>query len=147
MKSTILKKTNKPILQQKIRKPEGVIEKEDNPDFARLTSAQVMSYASKVWGPQQSVSTLITAETVQIIHFVKNRKHVFFSGKSEKGILSGIFYLLAMKNRIPITQRQIARRLSTTDVTVRASYRDWIENFPEFFPVKTHHTRRVSPST
>jgi hypothetical protein len=144
LKKPILNKTHNSTTQQELSSAEKSIDLKKGPNYKRLSHSQIMSHASKIWGPQRSETILITGETAEIINIVKKRKNGFFSGKSEKSILSGIFYLLAIKNRILITQRQIARRLDTTDVTVRASYHDWIDNFPEFFPVKTHHTRRGS---
>jgi hypothetical protein len=32
-----------------------------------------------------------------------------------------------------MSEVELANRLGTTDVTVRASYRDWLETFPELF--------------
>jgi hypothetical protein len=137
LKSPILKEAHEPTPPQESVEVNSPIEKQERRNSERLSPAQVMSYASKVWEHQQSVATFIATETSQVIQVVQRRKYVFFSGKSEKGILSGIFYLLALKNKISITQRQIARKLGTTDVTVRTSYRDWIDSFPEFFPMKT----------
>lgn len=146
LKKTVLNKTHSSTTQQELSNTENSTDTKKNQNFERLSHSQIMSHASKIWGPQRSETILITGETAEIISIVKKRKNVFFSGKSEKSILSGIFYLLALKNRILITQRQIARRLDTTDVTVRASYHDWIDNFPEFFPAKTRHTRHGSSS-
>jgi hypothetical protein len=146
LKKTVLNKTHSSTTQQELSNTENSTDTKKNQNFERLSHSQIMSHASKIWGPQRSETDLIIRETAEIISLVKKRKSGFFSGKSEKGILSGIFYLLAMKNRILIAQRQIARRLDTTDVTVRGSYHDWIDNFPEFFPAKTHHTHHGSSS-
>lgn len=98
----------------------------------RLSSKKVLSSASKVW-QDQSIVKLIAAEASLIIKTVHKKRSVFFSGKSEKGLLSGIFYLLGMKNKAKKTQREIARSLNTNVVTVRDSYRDWLDNFPDLF--------------
>jgi transcription initiation factor TFIIIB Brf1 subunit/transcription initiation factor TFIIB len=86
-----------------------------------------------IWQDKQPTAKLIAAEASQIIQTVNKRRPTFFSGKSEKGLLSGLFYLLSLKNKTMKTQREIARSLNTTDVTLRASYRMWLEEFPDLF--------------
>jgi hypothetical protein len=98
----------------------------------RLSSKKVLVYASKVW-KDKFEAELFAAETSEIIKTVYRKNRVFFSGRSEKGILSGIFYLLGRKNNAPKTQREIAHSLNTNVTTVRFSYREWLCNFPALF--------------
>jgi hypothetical protein len=100
----------------------------------RLSSAQVLSYASAIWRDKQSMAKLIATEASHIIQIVIKRRPTFFGGKSEKGLLCGIFYLLSLKHKTMKTQREIARSLNTTDVTLRTSYRKWLKEFPDLFP-------------
>ncbi len=58
---------------------------------------------------------------------------MFFSGKNPKRIISGLFFLLAYKHDAVLGQLELAKRLDTTDVTVRRSYREWLNAFPELF--------------
>jgi hypothetical protein len=99
----------------------------------RLSSIQVLSYASEIWPDQKATAQLIAHEASEIIQIVEKRQRVFFSGKSEKGILSGLFYLLGIKHKTNKTQREIVRSLGTNDVTLRSSYRNWLSTFPDFF--------------
>ena len=103
----------------------------------RLSSYSVLSYASILWKERPLIAELVSTETLQIIQIVDKRKRMFFCGKSEKRLLSGIFYLLGIRNKAAKTQRQIALGFSTSDVTVRISYRDWVVNFPDLFPFVT----------
>jgi transcription initiation factor TFIIIB Brf1 subunit/transcription initiation factor TFIIB len=111
----------------------------------RLSYKKILAYASKLWHDQATAKAIAT-EASQIIHAVNKRNRVFFSGKSEKGLLSGLFYLLSIKNNAKKTQRELARSLNTNDVTVRAFYRDWLKIYPELSHGKdnplNHNTRR-----
>jgi hypothetical protein len=121
------------ILQQNASSIRDTVNEQQNNGLERLSSAQVLSYASVIWRDKQSMAKLIATETSHIIQIVSKRRPTFFSGKSEKGLLCGIFYLLSLKNKALKTQREIARSLNTTDVTLRASYRKWLKGFPDLF--------------
>jgi transcription initiation factor TFIIIB Brf1 subunit/transcription initiation factor TFIIB len=97
----------------------------------RLSTDLVRSYASKFC--QMPTSELMAREASQIICAVNERRRIFFSGKSEKGLLSGIFYFLCMKYKIARSKKEIACCLKTTEITVRFSYQSWIANFPDLF--------------
>jgi len=97
---------------------------------SRFSYKKILSQASEVW-QDSSIAESMATEASQIIKTIHKRNRFFFSGKSEKGLLSGLFYLLSIKNKVKKTQREIARRLNTNDVTVRASYRDWLHIHPE----------------
>jgi transcription initiation factor TFIIIB Brf1 subunit/transcription initiation factor TFIIB len=131
------------ITQQNVSAVRHTLNEQKKYNTGRLSSKKVLSYASKVWQGQQLIVESIAAETSQIIKSVNKRSPIFFSGKSEKRILSGIFYLLGTK-KAKKTQREIARSLNTNDVTVRASYRDWLENFPDLFSAETNHLNNHS---
>jgi len=133
LESKILKETHGKISQKKARSVKDTLNIEQNNGLERFSRSQVLSYSSMVWEDKQPIAKLIAAETSRIIQTVNKRRPTFFSGKSEKGLLSGIFYLLSLKNKAMKTQREIARSLKTTDVTVRASYRKWLQEFPDLF--------------
>ncbi len=111
---------------------EGTLNEQRKYNVERLSSKTVLLCASKVW-KDKLIAELIAAETTEIIKTVYRKNSVFFSGRSEKGVLSGIFYLLGRKNNVRKTQREIARSLNTNDVTVRVSYREWLSAFPDLF--------------
>jgi transcription initiation factor TFIIIB Brf1 subunit/transcription initiation factor TFIIB len=127
---------------------EGSLTEQKNYGIERLSSKKVLLYASKLW-KDKLIAEFIAAETSKIIETVCKKRIVFFSGKSAKGVLSGIFYLLGRRNKAKKTQREIARSLNTNDVTVRDSYREWLDAFPDLFStgdsiwrnVETHEPR------
>jgi len=121
------------ILQQHASSIRDAANEQQN-GLERLSSAQVLSYASMIWRDKQSMAKLIATEASHIIQIVIKRRPTFFGGKSEKGLLCGIFYLLSLKHKTMKTQREIARSLNTTDVTLRTSYRKWLKEFPDLFP-------------
>jgi hypothetical protein len=100
----------------------------------RFSAACVISLSSKLWPDQPAVAEAMAKEASQIIQISFERKCTFFSGKSAKGVLSGLFYFLGIMHSNFKTQREIARGLNTTDATVRMSYRDWLMCFPDLFP-------------
>jgi transcription initiation factor TFIIIB Brf1 subunit/transcription initiation factor TFIIB len=61
------------------------------------------------------------------------RKGLFFNGKTSRGLVGGLFYLLGYKYDCSKNQNELADRLGTSDVTIRASYRSWLEEFPNLF--------------
>ncbi len=105
----------------------------------RLSFTKVLSFASMVWQDHPLIAELISTETSKIILVVHKRRKTYFSGKSKKRLLSGIFYLLGIRNKAVKTQREIARSVDTSEATVRASYRDWVTNFPDLFPDSYEH--------
>jgi hypothetical protein len=121
------------ILQQNVSSIRDTVNGQQNNGLEQLSSAQILSYASVIWRDKQSMAKLMAAEASHIIQIVSKRRPTFFSGKSEKGLLCGMFCLLSLKNKALKTQGEIARSLDTTDVTIRASYRKWLEEFPDLF--------------
>jgi transcription initiation factor TFIIIB Brf1 subunit/transcription initiation factor TFIIB len=103
----------------------------------RLSPERVLIAALKVWQNQLSVATDVSASASKIIQAAYEKtpsaSSNFFSGRSEKGILSGLFYRLALSTVNVKTQHEIASALGTTETTVRVSSRDWLDCFPELF--------------
>lgn len=93
----------------------------------------MLDAAHKIWR-EESTARIIAEDASRIIHIACNRNSVFFSGKSARGVLSGLFYCLSLSHGDTKTQQEIARSLDTNEVTVRASSRDWLECFPDLFP-------------
>jgi transcription initiation factor TFIIIB Brf1 subunit/transcription initiation factor TFIIB len=130
----ILQEMQGQITPQNISTVPSILGELKNDVGKRLSSYSVLSYASILWKERPLIAELVSTEALQIIQIVEKRRHTFFCGKSEKRLLSGIFYFLGIRNKAAKTQRQIALGLSTSDVTVRISYRDWAANFPDLFP-------------
>jgi transcription initiation factor TFIIIB Brf1 subunit/transcription initiation factor TFIIB len=101
--------------------------------LARIGKEEILLLAQKIWQGQTNLDTKIASEALTIIHEKYEANPTFFSGKSIKGIVGGLFYLLGQRYGNFKTQRQIATSLSTTEVTVRASCRMWTE------PVRKHY--------
>jgi transcription initiation factor TFIIIB Brf1 subunit/transcription initiation factor TFIIB len=72
---------------------------------------------------------------------------MFFQRKSGRGILSGLSYYLSQKYEENKTQRLIARSLKTTEMTVRASYRNWTKQFPDLLNLPMNQSRHVDFAT
>jgi transcription initiation factor TFIIIB Brf1 subunit/transcription initiation factor TFIIB len=109
----------------------------------RLRVGRVHLYCRKLWQDQPLIAEKIASEVLLILTQAYELKPCFFSGKSEKGILSGLFYHLSKRYKSIKTQHVIARSLKTTEMTVRASYRDWVKHFPKLlndFPRKEINT-------
>jgi transcription initiation factor TFIIIB Brf1 subunit/transcription initiation factor TFIIB len=149
LESKILKEMLEELVRQNARPVRHTSKKQKSHNAERLSSKQVLSYSSIIWQDKQVTAKLIAAEASQIIQTVNKRRPTFFSGKSEKGLLSGMFYLLSLKNKAMKTQREIARSLNTTDVTVRASYRKWLKEFSDLFsdvPAKLAEDEKIGLS-
>ena len=100
---------------------------------SRIGKEDVLSLAQKIWQDQTDVNREIASEALIIILEKYETDPTFFSGKSIKGIVGGLFYLLGQRHGKFKTQRQIATSLGTTEVTIRASCREWAE------PLRNHY--------
>ena len=99
----------------------------------RLSYADILECALKTWAGQEQIAKNVANEAVTIICEAYERNPALLGSKSKKWILGGLFYLFGQRYGHPKTQKQIARILNTNEVTVRASCRDWIKNFPELW--------------
>jgi transcription initiation factor TFIIIB Brf1 subunit/transcription initiation factor TFIIB len=98
----------------------------------RISSDEVYIAARTVWFNKQ-ISNRIADNTLEIIAKTSKRKFSFFNGKTSRGLVGGLFYLLGYRYDVVKNQKELADRLGTTDVTIRASYRSWLETFPDLF--------------
>jgi transcription initiation factor TFIIIB Brf1 subunit/transcription initiation factor TFIIB len=98
----------------------------------RISPEEIKIAARTVWH-NQLVANAISEETVDIITKTHKRKFSFFTGKTSRGLVGGLFYLLGYKYDAAKNQKELADRLGTSDVTIRASYRNWLEEFPDLF--------------
>ena len=99
----------------------------------RIGKEEMLSLAQKIWQSQNQVATEIASEALTIIREKYEADPTFFSGKSVKGIAGGLFYLLGQRYGNLRTQRQIAKNLNTTEVTIRASCREWTESVQKHY--------------
>jgi hypothetical protein len=98
----------------------------------RIPLDEVSAAANNVWF-DKSIADAIASEAVQIINQTYTRKFSFFNGKSSKYLVGGLFYILGYRYDVIKKQNELADQLGTTDVTIRASYRKWLETFPDLF--------------
>jgi hypothetical protein len=95
-------------------------------------SSEVTEAAKAVWSNPVNAEK-IAAGALEIITNARKSKFAFFSGKSSRGLIGGLFYLLGFRYDAEKKQKELAEKLGTTDVTIRASYRKWLEEFPDLF--------------
>ena len=95
-------------------------------------SSEVIAAAKTVW-LDQVIAEKIASSALEIIADANKSNFAFFSGKSSRGLIGGLFYLLGFRYDAVRKQKELAEKLGTTDVTIRASYRKWLEEFPDFF--------------
>jgi hypothetical protein len=98
----------------------------------RISYSKISKAATEVFG-YQSTSDKIAHEAFEVLTKTSEKNRSFFMGKSSRAILGGLFYLLGIRHNVVKTQKEVAVNLGTTDVTVRDSYRKWLEAFPDFF--------------
>jgi hypothetical protein len=97
-----------------------------------LRLEEVMAAAHSIWS-NQSTADKIAVDTMSIVRQTQKRKWAFYNGKSSKGLVSGLFYLLGFRYGAEKKQKYLAQRLGTTEMTVRAYYRKWLKEFPDLF--------------
>ena len=95
----------------------------------RIGKEEMLSLAQKIWPGQDKVAAEIASEALVIIREKYETDPTFFSGKSMRRLVGGLFYLLGQRYGNLRTQRQIAVSFDTTEVTMRASCREWAESF------------------
>ena len=100
--------------------------------FQRIPVEEVKAAAHTVWVDSE-IADQIALETIQIINKTYNRKFSFFNGKKSKSLVGGLFYLLSYRYDAIKKQMELADKLGTSDVSIRISYRLWLETFPDLF--------------
>lgn len=119
---------------------------ERNHILNRIGQESILSSAQKIWRNQHSAAEKIASEALNVICEAYQTNPAFFSGKSAKGIVGGLFYLLGHEFCKVKTQKEIARSLNATDMTIRASYRGWLKEFPDLFQDVNENIRRTRES-
>jgi transcription initiation factor TFIIIB Brf1 subunit/transcription initiation factor TFIIB len=95
----------------------------------RIGEEEILQFAQKIWRDQNQAATEIASEALNVIRETYQKNPTFFSGKSAKGIVGGLFYLLGQRHGSIRTQREISLDLNTTEITIRASCREWAKPF------------------
>ena len=104
----------------------------------RVSREETTLAARTIWVNQEkadiaanAIETLVKASAVNL---------GFLNGKSSRTILGGLFYILGHRFKAVKTQKEIADLLGTSDVSIRESYRSWLNEFPFLFTDVTHIT-------
>jgi len=98
----------------------------------RITPNIILESAGKVWVNKQT-SRKLGQKALEIIKECYLRKPTFFCGRSSASILSGLFYILGVEYKALATKYKVASALGVTEVTVRQSYKRWLNYFPDMF--------------
>ena len=103
---------------------------------------RIRTYCGEVWPDNPLMARQIADDVFRILTAAHVNRPFFFSGKTEKGILSGLLYYQGKKTKMIRTQKKIARKLGATEMTVRWSYRNWTTEFPEILkPSQVNKTK------
>jgi len=98
----------------------------------RIQFEDISAASYTIWSNKE-IADKIALEAYEIISNTSRRKFAFFNGKSSKCLVGGLFYLLGYRYNDVKLQRELAKRLTTSDVTIRNSYRQWLGAFPDLF--------------
>jgi hypothetical protein len=98
----------------------------------RIQFEEISAASYTIWSNRE-IANKIAIDAFEIISNTSRRKFAFFTGKKSKFLMGGLFYLLGYRYNDVKLQRELAKQLTTTDMTIRHSYRQWLEAFPDLF--------------
>ena len=98
----------------------------------RISFDNLVGTAQMIWSSETTIHK-VAADSYSILTKVQGRKTTFCSGRRATALVGGLFYLLGFRYNDVKKQNDIARKLGTTDVTIRKSYREWLIDFPDLF--------------
>jgi hypothetical protein len=98
----------------------------------RIQFEDISAASKNIWSNRE-IADKIAIDAFEIIISTSRRKFAFFTGKKSKCLIGGLFYLLGYRYNDVKLQRELAKQLTTTDMTIRHSYRQWLEAFPDLF--------------
>jgi hypothetical protein len=98
----------------------------------RIPIEEVLAAAHLLWA-DKAFADKMAFEAVHIINQTYKRKFAFYNGKKSRCLVGGLFYLLGYRFDRVKSQNELADCLGTTDISVRISYRKWLEMFPDLF--------------
>jgi hypothetical protein len=108
--------------------PEGI-----RMTLPRYTSFEELSAAAHVVWHDESVADKIALDARKTLMQICEQKCLFFNGRSFKYIAGGLFYLLGFRYGVVKKQKEIADHLGTNVITLRNSYRQLLQEFPDLF--------------
>ena len=108
-------------------------------------SSEVVASAKTIW-EDPLIAEKIASVALETIADANKTNFAFFSGKSFRGLIGGLFYILGFRYDAVKKQKELAEKLGTTDVTIRASYRKWLEEFPDLFSDVTDKMQTATKS-
>ncbi len=98
----------------------------------RIRPDEIFAAAHTVWFDKNTADK-VAQSAIEIIEYTHQKRFAFYNGKTSKGIVGGLFYLLGYRYNVVKRQRELAWKLGTSDVTIRTSYRQWLQEFPDLF--------------
>jgi len=98
----------------------------------RISFENPLDTAQIIWSSKTTVHN-VAADSYSILTKVQGRKTAFCSGRRATALVGGLFYLLGFRYNDVKKQIELARKLGTTEVTIRKSYREWLIGFPDLF--------------
>ena len=104
----------------------------DSEETNRISFDNLLDTAQIIWSNKATVRK-VAADSYSILTKVQGRKTTFCSGRRATALVGGLFYLLGFRYNDVKKQNELARKLGTTDVTIRKSYREWLIDFPDLF--------------
>ena len=100
--------------------------------FRRISTEEIFAGAYSVWNDKNAADK-IAQDTIEIINKTYKRRFAFYNGRKSASLVGGLFYLLGYRFNNIKKQRELASGLGVSDVTIRASYRQWLREFPDLF--------------
>ena len=97
-----------------------------------LSFEEIYAAAKIIWG-DKATAERITVQANSILNQAKKRKPSLFFGRRATVIIGGLFYLLSYRENKAIKQKELALKIGTSEMTIRASYRRWLLSFPDLF--------------
>lgn len=108
------------------------LENKDIPCQWLITEEKITSMVQLFWADKVAASN-IANDTVELLNKIVQKDPGFFKGKCVNSAIGSLFYILGTHYNAPIKQRELADKLTTTDVSIRASYKQLLETFPDLF--------------
>ena len=119
----------------------------------RIPAKIVFVYTHRIFddAPPETIHA-IAVKAYEIINAIDEKQRIFFCGRSQSSILSGLFYLLSFQYGKRKTISDISRKIVsyhrlfwhdkeahiTSEATVSKSYKRWLRLQPNFFPTEIH---------
>jgi len=90
-----------------------------------------MLAARRIWSPE--IADDIGSNALQILANASRTNLRFFNAKASRSLLAGLFYILGYRFKAAKTQKEIATSLGISELSLRKSYKSWLNNFPSLF--------------